>query len=243
MRDKNLVWIQKEWALFIGQLNDNQLHKHYAIQVSIPLQDDLNLIDEAGKKVLIQKPYIIPSYSPHRMECEGLQIILLVNPMFFHFTESNYLKWGEKIQEKTLHFLDQKITYVDFEKNIQEFLNQTFTINQNAFVGLDDRIIQSLLYIDQHIDRVVSLPEVAAHVCLSSGRFIHLFKDELGITFRQAQLWKRLVASISFLGKQTITETAHYFGFSDSAHYSRSFSQNFGLSPQKIIKNSQFIQV
>jgi AraC-like DNA-binding protein len=107
----------------------------------------------------------------------------------------------------------------------------------------DERMNLALAYLSDKSDQIVPLIDVADHCNLSSSRFLHLFKEQTGITYRRAQLWNKLMKGITQFGKMSLTEIAHYSGFSDSAHFSRTFKENFGFSPRDFIKISQFVQV
>jgi len=73
--------------------------------------------------------------------------------------------------------------------------------------------------------------DVAAELALSEGRFLHLFKQELGLPWRPFLLWYRLLCAIqAMLQGNSATEAAYLAGFSDSAHLSRTFRNLFGLS-------------
>lgn len=97
---------------------------------------------------------------------------------------------------------------------------------------LDDRIIRSLQYIKQNIQNNISAAALAAAVHLSQDRFLHLFKQQTGAPLRQYVLWQRLAAAIQiFVAGKSIKEAAYEAGFSDPAHFSRSFQQMFGALP------------
>lgn len=73
--------------------------------------------------------------------------------------------------------------------------------------------------------------EVAAGLELSESRFLHLFRQEMGMAWRPYLLWRRLLCAVSALkGGQSATKAAHLAGFSDSAHLSRTFRSIFGMS-------------
>jgi AraC-like DNA-binding protein len=67
---------------------------------------------------------------------------------------------------------------------------------------------------------------------LSPTRFLHLFKEKTNLNFRRYQLWNKVVKSLPYLIKNSITETAYTFGFSDSSHYTRTFIETFGVTPK-----------
>jgi AraC-like DNA-binding protein len=96
----------------------------------------------------------------------------------------------------------------------------------------DDRIIKAFEFIDKNFEKVLSLEEVAEYCYLSPTRFLHLFKEKTNLNFRRYQLWNKVVKSLPYLMKNSITGTAYTFGFSDSSHYTRTFIETFGVTPK-----------
>jgi AraC-like DNA-binding protein len=65
----------------------------------------------------------------------------------------------------------------------------------------------------------------------------------MGIPLRRYLLWLRLIKGIKVaLEGVSLTSAAHKVGFSDSAHFSRTFKEMFGLTPSELFKNSKFVQ-
>ncbi len=80
-------------------------------------------------------------------------------------------------------------------------------------------------------------------VHLSESRFMHRFKELVGIPWRSYLLWARLLAGILHTRSGlSLTEASIAVGFSDSAHFSRTFKANFGIAPSRVTKVSRFIQ-
>jgi AraC family transcriptional regulator len=76
---------------------------------------------------------------------------------------------------------------------------------------------------------------LADEVALSPSRLGTLFRRDTGIPVRRYQLWLRLIDAIeAHSDGTTLTEAAHYAGFSDSAHLSRTFRRMFGMPPSKL---------
>ncbi|MCL4214466.1 MAG: AraC family transcriptional regulator [Gemmatimonadales bacterium] len=96
----------------------------------------------------------------------------------------------------------------------------------------DPRILAAIAYIGQRLPAAVTLDEVAAHACLSPGRFRHLFAEQTGMGLRPYVLWRRfmLVWELMMEGS-TLSTAAHAAGFADSAHLSRTSTRTFGFSP------------
>lgn len=109
---------------------------------------------------------------------------------------------------------------------------------------LDARIELALKYIDANISRKIELSEIAAVTHLSSERLRHLFAEQIGIPFSQYILWKRIKKVIYEVLKKDIsfTNAAIQCGFSDDAHFSRTYRRMFGTSAKPMLKNSRYIQ-
>ena len=88
----------------------------------------------------------------------------------------------------------------------------------------------------------VSLAGALDIACLSEGRFLHVFSEQVGIPWRRYLLWRRLLGAVAHTAMgYSLTEGAHFAAFADAAHFSKTFKAMFGLSPAAVIKNSRFI--
>lgn len=72
---------------------------------------------------------------------------------------------------------------------------------------------------------------VAAELYLSESRFLHLFKQQLGVAWRPYLRWRRLSCACNAIAKgASVTEAAYIAGFSDGPHLSKTFNSMFGLT-------------
>jgi AraC-like DNA-binding protein len=111
---------------------------------------------------------------------------------------------------------------------------------------IDPRIVSTLhLLQEKYLSQKLSIAEIARHACLSESRLIHLFTEQIGIPLRRYVLWMRLLTAMQMAaqGKQSLTEAAHNAGFSDSAHFARTYRSMFGLTPSGCTEKSQYVQV
>ncbi|MDM0011041.1 AraC family transcriptional regulator [Variovorax sp. J22P168] len=101
--------------------------------------------------------------------------------------------------------------------------------------------------IRQVVDRINADPaeptsaEICAHaVGLSFSRFLHLFKQETGQTFRAFRAWKRARSLLRHVRQSaTLTDIALDTGYPDSTHFSHSIRQVYGLRPSDILAGSR----
>lgn len=81
-----------------------------------------------------------------------------------------------------------------------------------------------------------SLVQAAQQIAVSPSRFSHLFSAEMGIAYRAFRKWRKLLATLeSVANGAKLTAAAHDGGFADSAHFSRTFKDTFGLTPTEAL--------
>lgn len=89
----------------------------------------------------------------------------------------------------------------------------------------------------------VSLEALARIAGLSPGRFMHAFTESVGVPLRPYLLWHRLKrAAAAIAGGQSVGEAAHFAGFADAAHLTRTFRRMFGTTPSVLQRRSQIVQ-
>ncbi|UXX79699.1 helix-turn-helix transcriptional regulator [Reichenbachiella carrageenanivorans] len=249
---ENLIFKAGDTGIFLGKIKDNAQHQHYALQLTIAVNDAFELTSEEGKRVA--QSVVVHPQVPHQLDSRDQQVlVILFNPASAvgHFLHKHQTSQPvEEYDEEWIGYL--RMFAQDLLKN--EINEKTFLsacINSMAEYNVrclsakhevDKRILATLQYLDRHTRSVVSLEEMAEEMCLSESRFQHLFKEHTGLSYRRMQLWKRLVASFDQAKSvKTLTELAHLSGFSDSAHYSKTFKESFGLRPSELFGNSQLI--
>jgi len=237
----NIQHLENNWGVFLGSFNNNLPHKHFAIQLSIPVAADIK-VSAAGKVYSCSESILIQFNIEHSLNCDGIHLLLLFNPTsatghFFKQMTSRpvscfYSPVVSALQKNALLFLHGNQTEKDFRERLKHQLHQ-FERDCSVYWHMgDERIGKALDYLFHHADRVVPLEEIAGHCFLSTSRFLHLFKEQTGVTYRRAQLWTRISQSVPELHHQSVTQTAHQYGFTDSAHYNRAFKETFGLLPK-----------
>ncbi len=79
---------------------------------------------------------------------------------------------------------------------------------------------------------------------LSFSRFVHLFKEEIGMTFRAYCAWKRARALLPYVSSAcSLTDLAMQTGYPDSTHFSHSIRRIYGLRPKDILAGSRRLAV
>lgn len=258
MKDNNIrsgtVHMWNGMILFLGTVIDTALHRHHALQLVLGLDGSFDIDTEAES--ISTKAVFIDSDVHHRLRGEASTQALLLfesgsktaNRLKTVLKNRNMLYFSDGVWNKQSIFEFQKC--IMEEPNIDQvsdivktFLDKVFW-QTNESNPVDPRIIKARTLIDNLEEKKIFANEIAEALFLSETRFIHLFKQETGIPFRQYLLWKRMMDSIKFLiDTRDITQAAHEAGFSDSAHLARTFKDNFGIILSDIFKNDRFVQV
>jgi AraC-like DNA-binding protein len=240
---ENKIHLDKMWGLFIGQFNENILHKHYALQICISSKSYFNVIDEHHNRSS-HKTCFINSNIPHALTCTEPTLILLINPisrlgyqLYQKFKTTQITSFDEALRELTIilnSYINSDVTFSTLITRIRNYLNDLTCVCETENHFDDDRIYKGIQYLEMNFQRNVSLEEIAHYCCLSESRFLHLFKEKTNLTFRRYQLWNKLIKSLPYLKNHSITEAAHAFGFTDNSHYTRTFKETFGLKPTSL---------
>jgi AraC-like DNA-binding protein len=107
--------------------------------------------------------------------------------------------------------------------------------------AIDGRVRHVLArLLDELPEAAIPADDCAADVGLSTSRFLHLFKDEAGSSFRTQRMWKRARRFMDHAnGEDSLTDVALGLGYPDSSHFSHTIRAAFGLKPRSIREGSR----
>ncbi|WP_417461186.1 helix-turn-helix transcriptional regulator [Kordiimonas sp.] len=94
------------------------------------------------------------------------------------------------------------------------------------------KMFRALEAVDGALGGKVTLDMVARAAGMSKSSFTKLFRAIIGMPLRRYVMWRRLNVAVSEIGAGAdATQAAHKAGFADSAHFSRTMRETFGVSP------------
>jgi AraC-like DNA-binding protein len=109
---------------------------------------------------------------------------------------------------------------------------------------LDPRVARAILQIGKFSGEPVTAASCAAEAGLSPSRFLHLFKEETGISFRSFRAWKRARHLLHFANQDiNLAHLAQDIGYPDSTHFSHSIRRFYGLKPRAIFSGSRDLAI
>lgn len=240
-------------TLYLGHLPNIEEHCHHALQIEIGMQNPFKIF--CGQDVLECRLAVIPSDVPHRIDdCNSYQAIIYLDPEYkiSKLIKEKYIANGN-VKKLSMHIIHPFLTRIHKIREIAcpcsearillddilTSLAGDYTLNEI----LDRRIKKVIDICRQTPNKIIPTRVLADEVDLSEGRLTHLFKQQVGIPIRRYLLWLRLSDALMALSKGgSFTDAAHYAGFSDSAHLSRTYRKMYGNSLYNLARDSQFIQ-
>jgi AraC-like DNA-binding protein len=110
--------------------------------------------------------------------------------------------------------------------------------------ALDPRVMRAIAQIGRFCGEPVTAASCAVEAGLSSSRFLHLFKQETGISFRAFRAWKRARHLLHFANQDlNLAHLAQDIGYPDSTHFSHSIRRFYGLKPRAIFSGSRDLAI
>jgi AraC-like DNA-binding protein len=109
---------------------------------------------------------------------------------------------------------------------------------------LDPRVAGAMAQIGRFSGEPVTAASCAEEAGLSASRFLHLFKQETGISFRAFRAWKRARHLLHFANQDlNLAHLAQDIGYPDSTHFSHSIRRFYGLQPRAIFSGSRDLAI
>lgn len=228
--------IDKGYAVFSKGNYQTEKHSHYAIEIVFCTEGSFSITTNLSENSNI-KSVIIPSNLPHSFSCINARCnLLFLDPLSdigTYFLQRYNLTSQQNI---IINPTNLNQFHRNREFDISLMLNIAKT---NCKEHADFRISKCIETMNALItDQKLTVAQLSKASFLSESRLAHLFKKQLGISVHQCILWKKiLVAVLKSREGYSLTECAHYVGFSDSSHFNKVFYKMFGVNPFFVLKD------
>lgn len=249
---ERVMWITQDRVFYAGLLGTPSTRSFGSISLYVALESPVRISVDGGRWETGHAAVVQP-YVSHRVACDARHIVgIHIEPESVDsaclpgwLRDVSGLVDAEGFQaraERCRELLFRNGHMVDAP--MAEFDELVFGQSLPAR-SVDPRIARVL-------DRIRSDPagQALAQECaelahLSFSRFLHLFKSEVGASFRSFRTWKRARSLLHYVVDQssTLTDVALGAGYPDSTHFSHSIRQVYGLKPRDIFAGSRKLRV
>ena len=141
-------------------------------------------------------------------------------------------------------WLQRKCGYILKSKAILMLILHNYfnlLVFKNSPTFIDSRINNAIHYITKHYAEDITIHTLAEISKLNPTYFGILFKQSMGVTFRQYITSVRLNYAESLLksGEHNVTDVTALCGFSDVCYFCRVYKKSRGISPSNVFRNSE----
>jgi AraC-like DNA-binding protein len=244
-----LMLISPDRVFYAGLLGRPRKRTSGGFNIYVAMRGSLKITE--GKSELIGGLAVVPPYVPHSVESEHPSIIcLVIEP--------------ETVEPSAMEDLSARIGGADAPDIAQRirFAYETLRLQQGrrGFTTgefdqlcfgealpdrkLDRRIKRSAAKLNDFSGSKMTAADCAASAGLSPSRFLHLFKEQTGVSFRAFRAWKRARHLLHFANQNiNLAHLAQDIGYPDSTHFSHSIRRFYGLNPRAIFLGSRDLAI
>jgi len=237
------------WAIYNGPVGDGEYHRHSAVQICISNNSELVLDLGIEETQVTCGVVVVGADQLHRLHVSSEPATLI----YIDGSSVAGTSVRSQLGSDAYHCPDSVqaalIRMAIAENSSTPRSSQAALVASQLWKGasvraeqdiIDPRVREILTRLDevQYLPRSVS--PFARLVGLSDSRLRHLFKEQVGISPSKYLLWLKLQKAVrKFDNEGSLTEVAYAGGFSDSAHFARTFRRTFGISPSDLTKHGK----
>jgi AraC-like DNA-binding protein len=243
-----LMLISPERVFYAGLLGRPRERSSGGYNIYAAMRGHLKITE--GKSEVVGEVAVVPPYVPHSVESEHPSIICLViepetvEPAAMEALSARISGAGTDIAQRirqayeTLRLQEGRGGFTTLE------FDQLFFGERLLDRNIDRRIRRSAAKLNDFSSSKMTAADCAASVNLSPSRFLHLFKEQTGISFRAFRAWKRARHLLHFVNEDiNLAHLAQDIGYPDSTHFSHSIRRFYGLQPRAIFSGSRDLAI
>lgn len=209
------------------QSKNDCIHKLIDALSTYDLKSSLTCLDKYFDEINSQKPPV-DDIKKELSHC--LYELIKINPKYIEVLgKSKFTDYD------IFHQIETAPSLSFLKKQLFNTLNHLVKEVLNILPNKEDCIIsKAKSYIKDNYNDCITLEDIAAHVYLNKNYFSALFKNSVGLTYREYLRNYRISQAIRLLSEtdMKIYEIAQVVGYSDSAHFLRAFKTVTGQKPE-----------
>ncbi len=236
------ILYKKDHIVLFANYADPDFHKHFAKHILISTETFCCFVEQKSYQT---SSMIIQSQARHSISTTSgaKMVVFLIDETSSLSKQLNQTYLSNRcahpldstLEIALIHLLNSGASLETIDHFLLSHFNQTETTDSL----LDTRIQFVLNYIEETPTLDSNIYDLLSqNICLSKSRFLHLFKQNLGIDLKNYLLLKRLEKTYYFVTtqKMSITDAAILSGFSSPSHFSEACKQHYGISLTDFLK-------
>ena len=159
---------------------------------------------------------------------------------YVHFTNTPEI---ERVLQSLMRLFTEEVAYKDalIDLNAAELVIRMLqTEARRMILGNSEEYASSnglaaaVQYVHRHLDRHISVDELASAACMSKSTFYRYFRNEFGMTPLQYINQQRMERAETLLQRpeRTVTDVSYALGFSSVSHFIGTFKRHAGCTPK-----------
>jgi AraC-like DNA-binding protein len=243
-----LMLISPERVFYAGLLGRPRKRTSGGYNIYAAMRGSLKITE--GKSDVTELA-VVPPYVPHSVESEHPSIVcLVIEPETVE--PSAMADLSARIAGADAPAIAQRIRAAYETLRLQQgrsgFTTEEFDLlcfgEALPDRNIDLRIKRSAAKLNDFSGSKMTAADCAASAGLSPSRFLHLFKEQTGVSFRAFRAWKRARHLLHFANQNiNLAHLAQDIGYPDSTHFSHSIRRFYGLKPRAIFLGSRDLAI
>ena len=246
----HLMLITPERVFYAGLLGRPRQRCSGALHIYAAIEGRLHIVAEGGREICGELA-IVPPYLQHTITSDHRSVIcLLIEPESVCPGAIDEIVGRLEGPQREIFVSRIRAAYHQLlQRNCGDDVTGA-EIDRMCFGEalsqrpLDPRVVRAIDQIGRFSGEPVTAAICAAEAGLSPSRFLHLFKEGTGISFRSFRAWKRARHLLHFANQDiNLAHLAQDIGYPDSTHFSHSIRRFYGLKPRAIFSGSRDLAI
>lgn len=222
--------------LYLGPAGSTEPHAHHAVQLVVAADEPIEV--SSGSAQLTALAVLIASGVEHALRASGGIALLLVEA---HGVHGKALGLLANNQVCDVSNLVDELPSPFAVSSVSDFSEWYRVASERLIAGVKPTGLspisrRAVEYIESNLEGMPRLVDAAAAQGISPSRLTHVFSAEVGLPFRRFVLWARIKRAADAAERgRALTQAAVEAGFSDAAHFSRTFRDMFGINPSSLL--------
>jgi AraC-like DNA-binding protein len=251
MNLESKLYLWKKRTLYLGHIDKPIRLIQPAPSIAFGLDKPIKLA--WAERTIRTRSFLLPPSTLIQGDSEGGAVaICMLDPLGYDYASmsklmknrSDIVLFDIRNEEEYLSSFKHLYTNKLEASEVYPKLSDLLKGGGNDELLVDPRMHRVLELIHQNVRENISIDLIAKDIGVSTSRLFQLFKEQIGAPIRRYRLWHRLFCASCVLANTfDLTEAALSAGFSDVAHFHRTFKRMLGMTPVDLLSQQNGLRI